>query len=55
MSLCSLYCGSIYLYIFERPETKIKSITSTAKAAHRIEEPKKIEPKIFGPHEAPFK
>lgn len=54
-SLCSLYCGLIYRRIFERPETEINSITSTAKAAHRIEEPKKIEPKTFGPHEAPLK
>jgi hypothetical protein len=46
-SLCSLYCGLIYRRIFERPETEINSITSTAKAAHRIEEPKKIEPTTF--------
>jgi hypothetical protein len=55
MALCSLRCGLTYRRVFERSEAEIKNIASTARAAHRIEEPKAIEPKIFGPPEASLK
>jgi hypothetical protein len=55
MVLCSLRCGLTYRCIFERSEAEIKSIASIAQAAHRIEQPKAIEPKTFGPPEASLK
>jgi hypothetical protein len=52
-ALCSLRCGLTYRRFCERSE--IKSITSTAKAAHRIEELNAIKPKTFGHPEAALK